>query len=82
MGGRRWEAPWAAPNGMVHLPRLQVRGTWHAAQRMGEVPGPYVAAALLPAAIIAALFWFDHGVSSQMAQQEVRRRHFVGLERT
>lgn len=36
---------------------------------MGEVPGPYVAAALVPAVIIAVLFYFDHNVSSQMAQQ-------------
>jgi hypothetical protein len=40
---------------------------------MWLVPGPYIAAALLPALVIAVLFWFDHGVSSQMAQQKARR---------
>jgi hypothetical protein len=51
------------------LPVLQVRDTWSVAGRMREVPGPYVAAALVPAVIISVLFYFDHNVSSQMAQQ-------------
>ncbi|KAG2432811.1 hypothetical protein HXX76_008545 [Chlamydomonas incerta] len=42
---------------------------WRVAARMGEVPGPYIAAALLPAFVIAVLFYFDHSVSSLMAQQ-------------
>jgi hypothetical protein len=50
-------------------PCLQVKDTWSVAGRMGEVPGPYIAAALVPAVIIAVLFYFDHNVSSQMAQQ-------------
>lgn len=37
---------------------------------MHRVPGQYVAGALIPAAIIALLFFFDHSVSSQLAQQE------------
>ena len=37
-------------------------------QRMGEVPGTYIAGALIPALIIAILFYFDHTVSAQMAQ--------------
>lgn len=35
---------------------------------MGEVPGSYVAGALIPALLIAILFYFDHTVSAQMAQ--------------
>ncbi len=38
--------------------------------RMGEVGGPYVAAALVPGLVIAVLFYFDHVVSAQLAQQE------------
>ena len=37
---------------------------------MGNVGGAYIAGALVPAAIITVLFYFDHNVSSQMAQQE------------
>ena len=33
------------------------------------MPGPFIAAALLPALVITLLFFFDHSVSSQMAQQ-------------
>ncbi|GLC65725.1 hypothetical protein PLESTF_000333200 [Pleodorina starrii] len=44
-------------------------GGWRVASRMAEVPGGYVAAAALPAFVIAVLFYFDHSVSSQMAQQ-------------
>lgn len=36
---------------------------------MLQVPAPYVFVALIPAIIITLLFWFDHGVSSLMAQQ-------------
>ena len=38
-------------------------------QDLGKVPGAYIAAALLPAIVITLLFFFDHSVSSQMAQQ-------------
>ena len=37
--------------------------------RLTEVPGPFIAAAALPALIITVLFYFDHNVSSQLAQQ-------------
>lgn len=48
---------------------LQVRDTWAVAGRLGDVPGSYIGAALVPAIIITVLFYFDHNVSSQMAQQ-------------
>ena len=35
---------------------------------MGQVPGSYIAGALIPALLIAILFYFDHTVSAQMAQ--------------
>ena len=37
-------------------------------QRMGEVPAQYAALAAVPGLIIAVLFFFDHTVSSQLAQ--------------
>jgi hypothetical protein len=36
---------------------------------MHSVPGRWIAAAFVPAAIIALLFFFDPNVSSQLAQQ-------------
>lgn len=48
---------------------LQVRDSWAVAGRLSEVPGSFIAAALLPALIVTVLFYFDHNVSSQMAQQ-------------
>ncbi|WIA09994.1 hypothetical protein OEZ85_010206 [Tetradesmus obliquus] len=47
----------------------EVVSSWSVAGRLHEVPGTYIAAALLPALIITVLFYFDHNVSSQMAQQ-------------
>lgn len=54
-------------------------------QRMGEVPGTYIAGALVPALIITVLFYFDHSVSSQLAQARLQscctplgRRHCRG----
>ncbi|WIA30064.1 hypothetical protein OEZ86_000159 [Tetradesmus obliquus] len=47
----------------------EVVSSWSVAGRLREVPGTYIAAALLPALIITVLFYFDHNVSSQMAQQ-------------
>lgn len=38
-------------------------------QDMGSVGGQWIAAALIPAAIITVLFFFDHNVSAQLAQQ-------------
>ena len=35
---------------------------------MGKVGAKYIAAGLIPALIIVVLFFFDHNVSSQMAQ--------------
>ena len=37
-------------------------------QDMGKVPGAFIAGALVPALIITILFYFDHSVSSQLAQ--------------
>ena len=37
---------------------------------MGNVPPAYIFAALIPALMIAGLYFFDHSVASQMAQQK------------
>ena len=39
-------------------------------QDMGKVPLTYIFAALIPAVMIAGLYFFDHSVASQMAQQK------------
>lgn len=38
-------------------------------QRMSQVPNKYIGASVIPAIIITVLFYFDHNVSSQLAQQ-------------
>ncbi|KAG0577310.1 hypothetical protein KC19_5G147000 [Ceratodon purpureus] len=43
---------------------------WTILQDMYKVPVGYVLAALLPALMIAVLYYFDHSVSAQLAQQE------------
>ncbi|KAK9842830.1 hypothetical protein WJX74_003059 [Apatococcus lobatus] len=47
----------------------QTLTTWHVARRMKDVPPAYIAAALIPALLITVLFYFDHSVSSLLAQQ-------------
>ncbi|MCL7024928.1 hypothetical protein MKW94_012979, partial [Papaver nudicaule] len=37
---------------------------------MGKVPPVYIFAAIIPAVMVAALYFFDHSVASQMAQQK------------
>ncbi|KAJ6704250.1 BORON TRANSPORTER 4-RELATED [Salix viminalis] len=39
-------------------------------QDMGNVPPEYIFAAFIPAVMIAGLYFFDHGIASQMAQQK------------
>lgn len=46
-----------------------VRDCWKVTTVMSEVPSKYIGAAVVPAIIIAVLFFFDHNVSSQLAQQ-------------
>ncbi|RYR44525.1 hypothetical protein Ahy_A08g040848 isoform B [Arachis hypogaea] len=43
---------------------------WTVVKDMGQVPFLYIVAAIIPAFMIAGLYFFDHSVSSQMAQQE------------
>ena len=47
---------------------------WATATRMRAVPPKAVAAALLPAAVVAVLFFFDHGISALMARDVLRDR--------
>lgn len=37
---------------------------------MGDVPPGYILAAIIPAVMIAGLYFFDHSVASQLAQQK------------
>lgn len=44
--------------------------TWTVFQDMGKVPVSYIFAALIPAIMMTCLYWFDHSVASQLAQQK------------
>lgn len=39
-------------------------------QDMGKIPPAYILAAIIPAVMIAGLYFFDHSVASQMSQQK------------
>ncbi|KAL1809685.1 hypothetical protein ACET3Z_026675 [Daucus carota] len=43
---------------------------WTVIQDMGKVPPVYVFAAIVPAIMVAGLYFFDHSVASQLAQQK------------
>ncbi|KAM3759349.1 hypothetical protein ACB098_01G113800 [Castanea mollissima] len=43
---------------------------WTVIKDMGKVPLSYIFAAFVPAIMIAGLYFFDHSVASQMAQQK------------
>ncbi|CAA3033769.1 probable boron transporter 7 [Olea europaea subsp. europaea] len=43
---------------------------WTVVKDMGTVPTGYIFAAIIPAVMIAGLYFFDHSVASQMAQQK------------
>ena len=44
--------------------------TWKSARDMGEVDGWLIAASIVPGIIIAVLYYFDHNISSKLAQQK------------
>lgn len=39
-------------------------------QDMAKVPVVYIFAAIIPAVMVAGLYFFDHSVASQLAQQK------------
>ncbi|KAL5756325.1 hypothetical protein ACOSQ2_021071 [Xanthoceras sorbifolium] len=43
---------------------------WTVIKDMGNVPPAYIFAAFIPAVMIAGLYFFDHSVASQLAQQK------------
>ncbi|XP_010049957.2 boron transporter 4 isoform X1 [Eucalyptus grandis] len=43
---------------------------WSVIKDMGRVPPAYIFAAFIPAVMVAGLYFFDHSVASQMAQQK------------
>ncbi|KAF3437017.1 hypothetical protein FNV43_RR19770 [Rhamnella rubrinervis] len=44
--------------------------SWTVVKEMLDVPPSYIAGAFIPATMIAVLYYFDHSVASQLAQQE------------
>lgn len=68
--------PSEVPSGVprrVHVPLLSDAESvhhWTVIKDMGKVPLTYIFAALIPAVMIAGLYFFDHSVASQMAQQK------------
>lgn len=53
---------------MQHALRVHLTLSLHV-QNMSELDGKWIAGAIVPAIIITILFYFDHNVSSQMAQR-------------
>ncbi|KAF9617794.1 hypothetical protein IFM89_038905 [Coptis chinensis] len=43
---------------------------WTVIKDLGKVPPAYIFAAIIPAVMIAGLYFFDHSVASQLAQQK------------
>ncbi|KAG5225309.1 boron transporter [Salix suchowensis] len=71
-----YATPNEVPSGVprrVHVPLLWDAETvyhWTVIKDMGKVPLTYIFAAFIPAVMIAGLYFFDHSVASQMAQQK------------
>ncbi|XP_042478462.1 boron transporter 4-like [Macadamia integrifolia] len=59
---RRLSSPLAWDSGSLYH--------WTVIKHMGSVPPIYICAAFIPALMIAGLYFFDHSVASQMAQQK------------
>ncbi|XP_028791776.1 boron transporter 4-like [Neltuma alba] len=59
---RRLFAPLAWESSSLHH--------WTVIKDMGKVPPAYIFGAIIPALMIAGLYFFDHSVASQMAQQK------------
>mmetsp|Transcript_132021 Transcript_132021/g.320845 ORF Transcript_132021/g.320845 Transcript_132021/m.320845 type:complete len:467 (+) Transcript_132021:409-1809(+) len=64
--GVSWEIPTRIACKQIY--DSDVTGTWSTTSKLGDVPSSQVAVALIPALIITVLFFFDHNVSSQLAQ--------------
>lgn len=56
-------------NCMMRLLKRMVVCKLVAFQDMNDIPGVYIAAAIVPALMIVILYYFDHCVSAQLAQQ-------------
>ncbi|XP_022153670.1 boron transporter 4 [Momordica charantia] len=59
---RRFHSPLAWQSTSLHH--------WTVVKDMGKIPPVYIFAAFIPAVMIAGLYFFDHSVASQMAQQK------------
>ncbi|CAK9164830.1 unnamed protein product [Ilex paraguariensis] len=73
---RSWCVPSKVPSGVPRrlfspLPWESASlNHWTVIKDMGKVPPVYIFAAFIPAVMIAGLYFFDHSVASQMAQQK------------
>ncbi|KAI3967930.1 hypothetical protein MKX01_027113 [Papaver californicum] len=74
--GMSYTIPSKVPSGVprrlfTHLPwESELLYHWIVVKDMGKVPPRYIFAAIIPALMVAALYYFDHNVASQMAQQK------------
>lgn len=59
---RRLQSPLAWQSTSLHH--------WTVVMDMGKIPPAYIFAAFIPAVMIAGLYFFDHSVASQLAQQK------------
>jgi len=66
--------PETVPRRLVIPDTFDGSSNYFVLQRMGELEGWHIATAMIPAAIIAVLFFFDHNVSSQLAQEGMHLR--------
>lgn len=60
--------PAGVPARVVTPNTWEVKSSWLTSSNMADVPGKYIAAAMIPAFVVTVLFFFDHNVSSQLAQ--------------
>jgi hypothetical protein len=55
---------------MISFKSVMMTLCWQSWQDMHKVPPLYILAAFIPAIMIAGLYFFDHSVAAQMAQQK------------
>ena len=63
-----WEIPTRVACKQVYDP--EVTASWKTVGKLWDVPAGQMGVALIPALIITVLFFFDHNVSSQLAQTD------------
>eukprot|EP00227_Mantoniella_beaufortii_P017279 CAMPEP_0197574932 /NCGR_PEP_ID=MMETSP1326-20131121/505_1 /TAXON_ID=1155430 /ORGANISM="Genus nov. species nov., Strain RCC2288" /LENGTH=623 /DNA_ID=CAMNT_0043137603 /DNA_START=78 /DNA_END=1952 /DNA_ORIENTATION=+ len=66
--GVDWQLPMRVSCKQVYDP--EVTESWNTISKLGQVPASQIGVAIIPAVILTTLFFFDHNVSSQLAQTE------------